>query len=204
MEHLRPRTGRMLRLALLAVIGFAVAALTLTIPAAAIPTFSQFGGRLFYAGGDVTVDVVYHDTNFSEFLQLWTGTSTLNLADASQTGTHVTLTQQQLADLGIKEGDELMFGIHVAKTNRDYLLGPGSRNSDGIDHAYIRWGGTNTYAGFEDLYGGGDRDYNDAIFRFSGVTTNGRDSAPTSAPEPASMFILISGIGLLGLAYRRR
>jgi hypothetical protein len=194
----------MLRLALLAVIGYTIAAFTLAIPAAAIPTFSQFGGQLFYAGGDVTVDVVYHDTTFSEFLQLWTGTSAIDLADAGQTGTHVTLTQQQLADMGIKEGDELMFGIHVANANRDYLLGPGSRNSDGIDHAYIRSGGTNIYAGFEDLYGGGDRDYNDTVLRFSGVRTNSPNASPTSAPEPASIFILISGVGLLGLAYRRR
>jgi hypothetical protein len=191
----------MLRLATLAVTGLALAALTLSIPAAAIPTFSQFGGQLFYAGGDVTVDVVYHDTTFGEFLQLWAAGSALQIADGSLTGSRVTLTQQQLAELGFKPGDELMFGIHVVKTNRDYLLGPGSRNSDGIDHAYVRWGGASTYAGFEDIFGGGDRDYNDTVFRFSGVRSNAKDCLPASSvAEPGAVILMLSGILLLGLA----
>ena len=201
MKFLRPRPGRMLRLATLAVISLALAALTLSIPAAAIPTMSQFGGQLFYAGGDVTVDVVYHDTTFGEFLTLWAGGSALKVADGSLTGSHVTLTQQQLADLGIKQGDELRFGIHVVKTNRDYHLGPGNRNADGIDHAYVRWGGSSTYAGFEDIYGGGDRDYNDTVFRFSGVRANAKDCEPASSvAEPGAIILMLSGILLLGLA----
>jgi PEP-CTERM motif/Domain of unknown function (DUF4114) len=71
------------------------------------------------------------------------------------------------------------------------------------------------YAGFEDLYGGGDRDYNDTVFRFTGVSTSATQQtiapAPTSSPdaapgvpEPATLFLMLTGIGALGIAYRKR
>ncbi|HEY9599504.1 MAG TPA: DUF4114 domain-containing protein [Cyanophyceae cyanobacterium] len=37
-------------------------------------------------------------------------------------------------------------------------------NPDGVDH--IRLLGDNTF-GFEDLYGGGDQDFNDMVFRLT-------------------------------------
>ena len=45
---------------------------------------------------------------------------------------------------------------------------------------------------FEDLMNGGDRDYNDNIFRFSGGVT---------VPEPGTLMLL--GMGLLGMALGR-
>ena len=53
--------------------------------------------------------------------------------------------------------------------------------------------------GFEDIYGGGDFDYNDAIFAIKGVST--------STPEPVTMSLLatgLAGMGGAGAMKRRR
>lgn len=68
-------------------------------------------------------------------------------------------------DLGVfAEGTELVFAIYVRNTGRWYFTGPGSRNPDGQVHAAVRAipGQPNAWRiGFEDLWGGGDRDYDD-------------------------------------------
>ncbi|MFT5680930.1 MAG: serine acetyltransferase, partial [Myxococcota bacterium] len=69
-------------------------------------------------------------------------------------------------DLGaFLEGDELVFAIYVSNTGYWYYSGPGDRNPDGEVHASIIDNGDGTFTvGFEDLYGGGDRDFNDINF----------------------------------------
>jgi hypothetical protein len=194
-------------------IAFLALGLLLTLPAVAFPTL--FGGQLYYTGGDVTVDVLYRNTVFGQVLQLWSGSTAFDIADGSKTGTSVTLTEAQLAGMGIGVGDELRFGIHVLNTKQSFLVGPGSRNADGIDHAYVRMGRSSVTVGFEDLYGGGDRDYNDTIYRITGATMSPRlVGGPSAAPsgersrsvsEPTAVALILSGMGLLGYAsYRRR
>ncbi|MDP2316898.1 MAG: hypothetical protein Q8P41_28660 [Pseudomonadota bacterium] len=66
-------------------------------------------------------------------------------------------------DLGVfAEGDELIFSIYVRNSGYTYYSGPGSRNPDGLVHAAVVERSDGSFLiGFEDLYGGGDRDYND-------------------------------------------
>ena len=207
MKFQSPQFGRTSGLALLLVAGVFALGLMLTIPAMAVPVL--FGGQMYYAGGNLTIEVLHSDTVYGEVLRLWSGETAYDVADGSQIGSTVTLTQAQLAGMGIGVGDELRFGIRVLNTNHDFLVGPGSRNLDGLDHAYVRFGKSGASVGFEDLYGGGDRDYNDTIFRFTGVTASptsiGRaPGATTSVPAPAPVVLLLVGIGALGYAYRKR
>jgi hypothetical protein len=66
-------------------------------------------------------------------------------------------------DLGFfTEGTELVFAIYVRNTGHTYYTGPGSRNPDGMVHAAVTdMGGGDYHVGFEDLFYGGDMDYDD-------------------------------------------
>ncbi len=65
---------------------------------------------------------------------------------------------------------ELIFGIDVLSTGDHYQSGPSTRNSDGVAHVAVTYLGSCTWQiGFEDLNGGGDRDYNDVVMQVSGM-----------------------------------
>ena len=78
-----------------------------------------------------------------------------------------------------------------------------SANRDGINHvvafAYAMANSPFLIIGFEDIWGGGDRDFNDLLFAVDIGAANIRNL--TSTPEPAMATTLL---GLLGLAFQRR
>ncbi len=65
---------------------------------------------------------------------------------------------------------ELIFGIDINDTREHWQSGPASRNSDGVEHVAVTYEGACSWLiGFEDLTGGGDRDYNDVVMRVQGM-----------------------------------
>lgn len=80
-----------------------------------------------------------------------------------------------------------------------------SLNPDGINHvvafAYTIKDSPYLILGFEDLYGGGDRDYNDVLFAIDIGRAN--LAALTATPEPATLITLGCFAGL-GWAVKRR
>lgn len=90
----------------------------------------------------------------------------------------------KMVDLGPYEpGLELVFGIRVL--GREYRMGPGERNPDGIPHAGVEFLEDGcVIVGFEDLFGGGDRDYDDNRFRFCGGIAPEPPDPPDPEPEP--------------------
>ncbi len=163
----------------------------------------MLGGQLYYTGGTVTVTTLPAASSYTS--ELWLYDSSLH-----RVGSHyITLDEPSgitvditplITGAGFGVGDELIFGIYVQNTGYEYFMGPASRNPDGIMHARVDVISTSPVyvadVGFEDIYNGGDYDYDDNRFRFTG----GIQINPT--PEPATPFL--AGIGVLALGVMRR
>jgi hypothetical protein len=109
-------------------------------------------------------------------------------------------------DLGyFTAGTELVFGLYVNNTGNTFFTGDPSRNSDGISHAGIltTLPGIGLIVGFEDLLGGGDRDYNDLIFGFKNLGVSVSGPGGGRVPDAASTLSLF-GLTLLGISAARR
>ena len=80
-----------------------------------------------------------------------------------------------------------------------------SLNPDGINHvvsfAYLAKDSPYLILGFEDLLGGGDRDFNDLLFAVDVGAIN--IGVLTAAPEPATVFTMSAFLGLGYMLVRR-
>ena len=121
------------------------------------------GGQLFATGGTVEIVVQSGTAGFSSQLFLLRPDGTRdNIAVNTEVGKHVTVGP-------FPAGIELVFGITVLNGGPTFFMGPASRNPDGIAHADVTETGVRTFlVGFEDVFGGGDRDYDDNVFQFTG------------------------------------
>ncbi|MDH5428553.1 MAG: DUF4114 domain-containing protein [Nitrospirota bacterium] len=161
-----------------------------------LPNIAQANGIL---GGSVIVKdtgdvtVTFQGSNAGYTSTLYFGGQAL-FSSNEASGTSVTLN-------GFEAGQVLTFSILVQETGHSFSTGSGSLNADGIAHAMVsnlEDGGT--LVSFEDLYGGGDKDYNDLMFSFSNTNS---ETKLVQNPEPGT--IILFGSGLLGLgAWRLR
>lgn len=165
-----------------------------------IPATSGLGGSLFYTGGDVTVTSLPVSSSFVSQLAIYDTTlSKLYLMDDEPSGVTRTFNP---GSLGIAIGEELVFGIWVVDTRREYFMGPASRNPDGILHAIVTGPvvhptlGEGFEVAFEDIFGGGDRDYDDTRFFFQGGVK--------PVPEPLTLSLFGVALGAATIARRRK
>ncbi len=123
-------------------------------------------------------------------------------------------------DLGhVTKGDTLVFDLKVISLGGLLVYSDPSKNSaydnggPGLNHVYSTpySGGSlgnnipdGTFVGFEDLRGGGDKNYNDEDFVFTNVASVLSSSAAAGVPEPSSIVVFGLGvIGLIGSAIRK-
>lgn len=157
------------------------------------------GQQIYYEGGDVQVTVLPYSASYTSQLILFSTPSPLVIATSSQVGQ--TFNLGNLAALyGIAPGSELIFGILVLNTGNTFKMGPGGRNPDGVEHVLVDYaegdGGDIALLGFEDLFGGGDHDYNDANFQILGGIGNVR-----RVSEPSSLTLLLFGLAALAAVF---
>jgi len=175
--------------------------MTLLSFAAAAHAAPIMGEQLFYVGGDVTVESLPVSSGYTNELGLYDSTFTrvLYIMNDEPVGVSVTFDPSVY---GFSVGDELIFGIRaISDGNREYFMGLAVRNPDNVIHAVVdNLGGGIFIIDFEDLFNGGDLDYNDTRFQFESATT---PITPTAVPEPATLSLL--GLGLAAAhRYRRR
>ena len=101
-------------------------------------------------------------------------------------------------DLGIfPSGTPLTFSIFVHDTGYTFLSGPADSNPDDTAHAWIDYVSHNlANVGFEDLWNGGDKDYNDLRFSVANVGLS-------QVPEPSALALVVGGLALAGLSRAR-
>jgi len=166
-----------------------------------VPEIARAGGIL---GGSVVVNqtgsvtVTFEGSSAGYTSTLYFGNQALFSSNQSA-GTSVTLD-------GFQAGQVLTFSILVKETGHTFFTGSGSLNTDGLAHAYVEnLEGGSTKVGFEDLHGGGDKDYNDLMFSFSNTNTEAKliqtEAKLIQNPEPST--IILFGSGILGLGVWR-
>ena len=187
----------------------AVALGTATAAQAALPIYGSPGNVnpadyafTAAADGDIIAYFAGHTAGYTNFLRL-----EVNGVDTGLEGLN-----NQVTALGtsfnfgpVQAGDQLVFKIRVSNTG-EFFYSKRSLNPDGITHIFSSAyaGGdfgipAGTYVGFEDLNGGGDKDYDDLRFVFTNV-----GGGEVGVPEPATWAMLITGFGLVGVSVRRR
>jgi len=186
----------------------AMAALVALGALAPRPTAAQAlpGTSLYATGEQIWVKFLSYDAAYRNDLYFfaYVGQSTGSAQYLFTNQTAIPGTERQVLG-AFPVGQEIVFGIYVydQALGRYYTYhsGDASNNPDGVPHVQL-WkiadGRYSLRVGFEDLYGGGDNDFNDLTFEVSGVTH-------MVTPEPVTIALLGSGlIGLGGAGFARR
>jgi hypothetical protein len=152
---------------------------------------AALGDMIFAAGGNITIRFEGSDALFSSVVSV-NGSPEVFPNHTTPIGTTI--------DLGAFASDTpIDVVLHVLTTGNFFHSGPGAANIDGLPHALVTIGANGrTFVSFEDLVGGGDRDFNDHMFSLTNVRT------VAAVPEPSVLAMMAAGLGVLGFLGRRR
>lgn len=162
-------------------------ALALAAILAAPQAQAALGDSLYASGGDVVIRFEGSDAGYDSLISV-NGSAEIFPNHATLIGTEW--------DLGsFAAGTYIDVVLRVLNTGAMFHSGSGAANVDGLAHALVNTDPSGrTFVSFEDLVGGGDQDYNDHMFSFTGVS---------AIPEPSSLALTLAGMGVLGFLFLR-
>ena len=100
-------------------------------------------------------------------------------------------------------GTKLAFDIFNNTTGFRFFTGLPSNNPDNTLHAFFTLLNQDTIKiGFEDLFGGGDRDYDDLVFKVTDVKLGLAGTIP-AIPEPGTYLLMLTGLVLISRVKRQ-
>lgn len=108
------------------------------------------------------------------------------------------LTPGDFVNMGNFNNGTLLDFFIIANGNNDNKFSMFGNNPDCLTHAIAMQSSIDTsywLIGFEDIRGGGDKDYNDVLIAVQ---------MPVVTPEPSLMIILLTGIGIAMVVKSRR
>lgn len=101
-------------------------------------------------------------------------------------------------------GTKIAFEIFNNTTGFSYFTGLPSINPDNTLHAFFKLLSEDTIEiGFEDLFHGGDKDYDDLVFKISNVKLGLAGNVP-AIPEPETYLLLLAGLLLISRVKSQR
>lgn len=124
-------------------------------------------------------------------------------SSASILNNQTAVSGQQFSLGSFQAGAELVFKMFVNDTGRTFFNGIAANNADNVLHAaYSTPLGKPVIVGFEDLYRGGDKDFDDLVFSLSNVVIG---AIPiTAVPESETVAMLLAGLFAIGALTRRK
>ena len=154
------------------------------------------------ATGNVTAYFMSSDAQYVNELTLYVNGVPTNIQGLNNHDSSV----GEVLDFGsVHAGDKLVFALRTLNPRGVApVYSDSSMNADRLQHIYsTSFGGdgkipAGTYVGFEDMFNGGDFDYNDENFVFTNVAIQGE------VPEPASLALLFAGAIGIGASRRAR
>jgi hypothetical protein len=163
-----------------------------------MPSQAGLGDSLMAEGGDIVIRFEGTDAGYDSLI----GVNNVEVNGQSLFFPNHTTTVGSTINLGsFAAGTLLDIALHVITpaASNIWHTGPASLNIDYVIHANVIYNYNGevgrTFVGFEDQHGGGDLDYNDHTFSFTGVTV--------VVPEPGNFALIVAGMGTLAWAARR-
>ena len=142
---------------------------------------SGVGDSIFATGGPIIATFEGAFADYNSNLRLVVSSS--NASSAFVMPNHATPVGTTF-DFGssFAAGTPLTFQLQVVNTGDTFVTGPAANNPDNVAHAAVvtNFNGTGrTLVGFEDMRGGGDKDFNDYVFSLTSTS----DTAPATGTQ---------------------